>query len=193
MGFAKRLRGVDAWLTVLTVALVFCALWNLDRRAEYKPPYDGVVWSDSADGVVATRVAAEGPGERAGMKPGDRLRRINDRQIDRAAEAYALFDRLGAWERASYEVQRDRTPLRIEIILTEAPRRTTISVFQWIVGAAYLGVGLFILYRRPRHRLARTFFAFCLSSFVLYAFRYTGELNGSTASSTGPTSGRRRY
>ncbi|MBI1354364.1 MAG: PAS domain-containing protein [Acidobacteria bacterium] len=178
MRFWQRLRGADAWLTALTVVLVFCALWNLDRRAEYKPPYDGVAWTD-ADGVVrASKVEAEGPGERAGVKIGDQLLRINDRKIDRAAEAYALLDRLGAWDRALYQVQRDRTPLAIEIILTEAPRRTTISVFQWVVGAAYLGVGLFILYRKPRHRLARTFFAFCLSSFVLYAFRYTGELNG---------------
>ncbi len=177
MRFWRRLQGADAWLTALTVVLGFCALWNLDCRAQYKPPYDGVAWVDSGNGVEAAKVDADGPADRAGLRQGDRLLRIGERSIERAAQTYELLDRLGAWERAVYRVQRGPTPLAIEVIVAEAPRRTTISVFQWVVGAAYLGIGLFILYRRPRHRLARTFFLFCLSSFVLYAFSYTGELN----------------
>lgn len=177
MRFTQRIQGVDVWLTALTVVLGFCALWNLDRRAEYRPPYDGVVWADADGEVEAAKVDPDGPADRAGVETGDRLLHINDRKIDRAAEAYAVLDRLGAWDRALYEVERGFTTISIPVIVGEAPQRTTISVFQWVVGAAYLGIGLFILYRRPRHRLARTFFAFCLSSFVLYAFRYTGELN----------------
>lgn len=177
MRFLQKFQGVDAWLTALTVVLGFCALWNLDRRAEYRPPYDGVVWADTDEGVQAAQVDPDGPADRAGIAEGDLLLSINDRTVDHAAEAYATLDRLGAWERARYDVKRGFTSLSIEIIVAEAPGRTTISVFQWVVGAAYLGIGFFILYRRPRHRLARTFFAFCLSSFVLYAFRYTGELN----------------
>ena len=85
MRFLQKFQGVDAWLTALTVVLGFCALGNLDRRAEYRPPYDGVVWADAEEGVQAAQVDPDGPADRAGVAEGDLLLSINDRTVTHSA------------------------------------------------------------------------------------------------------------
>jgi len=41
----------------------------------------------------------------------------------------------------------------------------------------YLGIGLYVLFRRWTARRSTHFYIFCLISFVLYSFHYTGKLN----------------
>ena len=55
-----------------------------------------------------------------------------------------------------------------------AIRRLRTSI---VVGIAYLVIGLFIYYRRGSAHKARHFYIFCLVSFVLCSFHYTGRLH----------------
>src|SRR5439155_6128337 len=50
-------------------------------------------------------------------------------------------------------------------------------IYQYLVGSAYLVIGLFVYFRRGSARKARHFYILCLASFVSLCFHYTGQLN----------------
>ena len=50
-------------------------------------------------------------------------------------------------------------------------------MYQYLVGFAYLIIGLFVYFRRGSAHKARHFYIFCLSSFIFFCFHYTGKLN----------------
>ncbi len=62
------------------------------------------------------------------------------------------------------------------MIIGEAEHDSTIY-YQYAVGVLYLGIGLFVYYRRSSAPRALHFFLLCLSSFILSTFHYTGKLN----------------
>ncbi len=49
---------------------------------------------------------------------------------------------------------------------------------QRLIALVYLAIGLFVLFRRWTAPKSTHFFVFCLVSFTLYAFHYTGLLDG---------------
>ncbi|HKA00918.1 MAG TPA: ATP-binding protein [Candidatus Solibacter sp.] len=50
-------------------------------------------------------------------------------------------------------------------------------MYQYLVGSAYLVIGLFVYFRRGSAHKARHFYILCLASFVSLCFHYTGQLN----------------
>ena len=97
---------------------------------------------------------------------------------DRVDVARSL-DRVGIWGRASYELVRAGTAFRAELIVEPLGiEQPLVYYFQWLLAMAYLTIGAFVFARRTARPMVRHFYVFCLSSFVLYAFRYTGELKG---------------
>jgi PAS domain S-box-containing protein len=51
------------------------------------------------------------------------------------------------------------------------------KVGQRLIALIYLGIGLYVLFRRWTAPKSTHFYVFCLVSFVLYSFHYTGKLN----------------
>jgi hypothetical protein len=49
--------------------------------------------------------------------------------------------------------------------------------YQYLVGFAYLGIGLFVYFRRGSAHKAAHFYLMCLASFIALSFHYTGQLN----------------
>ncbi len=47
-----------------------------------------------------------------------------------------------------------------------------------LIALVYLSIGLYVLFRRWTAPRATHFYIFCLASFVLYSFNYTGKFNG---------------
>ncbi len=47
-----------------------------------------------------------------------------------------------------------------------------------LIALVYLAIGLYVLFRRWTAPKSTHFYVFCLVSFVLYAFKYTGMLDG---------------
>ena len=167
-----------ALLALATVACVLTALANFGQRRNLERPDDGVVWADTAAGVEALRVAPEGPGEQAGIQPGDLLRVIGARPVDRAEQVGLALEAIGVWHEAAYGLDRGGTPFDARVIVASARSLDLVYHFLWIVALAYLGVGLTVLTRHRQNAMARHFYAFTLVSFVLYAFSYTGEFDG---------------
>jgi len=163
-----------ALLTVLTIAAAISAGVNYEHK--FRLPDDGVLWSDRADGVTATRVVADGPADRAGIREGDVLRSIQNIAVARADDVPRTLAGIGAWGKAVYDLGRSGVDIPATVYVGEVRRGAALS-YQYLVGAAYLAIGLFIYFRRGSAPKARHFYIFCLASFVFSCFHYTGKLN----------------
>jgi two-component system NtrC family sensor kinase len=171
-----RYQFTRALLVVLTAAACVAAFVNFQQQARFRLPEDGVVWVERPEGVRALHVRAGGPGDRAGLKVGDLLRRINGAPIERVQDVTRSLVGVGAWRRASYAVERDGIPFQAQVIVGET--RPDASLYlQYAVGAAWLAIGAFVLFRRVGAPKAVHFYWLCLATFVLLSFHYTGKLN----------------
>jgi len=171
-----KIQFSSALLMILTVAAVVCAFINFQQQSRFRLPDDGVTWVDRPPGVVALHIAPGSQADRAGLKPGDVLLRVNNGRIEQAIDVPKILLPLGSWKRAAYLVGRDGVEFEASVITGEV-RRDLMLYYQYLVGAAYLAIGLFIYFRRATAQKARHFYILCLASFVFSTFHYTGKLN----------------
>lgn len=166
-----------AILTVLTVAAAISAAINFEQQFRFRLPDDGVTWIDRDGRVVALRVALQSGGAGAGLRPGDVLRKVKEQPVENAIHVTQLLVGIGAWNKADYLIRRDGVEFKSTVTIGEVPRDRAVT-YQYLVGAAYLLIGLFVYYRRGSAHKARHFYVLCLVSFIASSFHYTGKLNG---------------
>ena len=171
----QRLATVS--LALLSVALLVCGIINYQQQGRVQLPDDGVSWLDSAEGVKAWIVTPTGPGYRAGVHEGDVLKAINGRPVARAADAVRAIFEAGLWSKANYELSRQGQAFETTVVITAQSDSRSVRGYLELVGLLYLGIGAFILIRRWSAPRSLHFYLFCLASFVLYTFHYTGKLN----------------
>src|SRR5579884_2934797 len=175
-----RKQFASALLVILTVAAVSCALINFQQQSKYHLPDDGVTWVErnTAEGpaVVALRVAAGGPADNAGIRNGDVLTQIGPHGISKANQVPYALQNIGAWNTAEYRMLRRGRPFQAKVYIAERQVDSAIY-YQYIVGLAYLLIGLFVYFRRGNAPHSVHFFILCLTSFILSSFHYTGKLN----------------
>ena len=172
----SQLRAAAVVLALCTVAVIVFGVINFQKEREYVVPDDGVWWLESRGQLYAERVTPLGPGERAGLKAGDQLADINGRPIHSAADQVRSLVRTGAYSKATYGVVRGGVRVEAPVILVPADKSLNLGLR--LIALIYLGIGLYVLLRRWSAPKSSHFFVFCLASFVLYAFHYTGKLNG---------------
>jgi len=161
----------------LTAVLLSLGILNLQQQSSYQVPEDGVSWADSADGVKAWIVSADGPGYRAGIREGDLLSAVNGVAIHRGSDAAREVFRSGVWSRLVYDLVRQGDKFRVTLVTVPQSRSNPVRHLLDLVGLLYLVIGAFILLRRWTSRYSLHFYLFCLASYVLYSFSYTGKLN----------------
>src|SRR5579864_1782852 len=168
-------RFVAAFLFLLTTAAIILAWINFRKESQFVPPYDGVWWLERNGNIVADRVDPNGPGARAGIKPGDILISIDGRAAATIAVITSQLYHDGVWTKATYGLRRGSVPLEAIPILAPAQRNSN----DWLrfIALIYLGIGLYVLFRRWTAPGSTHFYVFCLVSFVFYAFKYTGKFN----------------
>jgi hypothetical protein len=186
-------KGRSAWffrllLSCATLALVVAAVWNFQDRQSFRLPDDGVYWVDTPHGVQALYVAPEGPGDKGGVRPGDLLVRMNGVAVSDAVHGVRLLSGIGIWNRASYSLSRDGRPFEAQLVVGVADRLRAVDYFQFALAIVYLTIGGFVYWRRSQNGassgtgttppMVRHFYVFCLASFVLYGFSYSGRLDG---------------
>src|SRR5690348_9638152 len=164
-------------LVLLTIAAVIFGIINFQQRLSFDVPDDGVSWKDTEKGIVAIFVVPNSPGERAGIKAGDVLVSIDGQPISRAIDVVKRLWTLGIWSQAHYQIRRQNSSFNTSVITAPAPKPLSLENYLRVVGALYLFIGVFIFIRRWNAPRAVHFYAFCLASFVLFAFHYTGKLN----------------
>ena len=171
----------SALLFVLTVAAVCCAVINFHQQSLYHLPDDGVTWVDRAvaDGqnqVLALHVTPGSQGYNAGIRAGDVLLQVAGKPIANTGDVPQALQRVGVWNKTEYMVRRDNIPVPAQVIVGEGVLDRSLY-YQYAVGIIYLLIGLFVYYRRVGAPRSVHFYVFCLASFVLSCFHYTGKLN----------------
>jgi hypothetical protein len=166
-----------AILTILTLAAGVAAVINFEQQHRFRLPEDGVVWVDRGASVEALYVTKGSGGSNAGVHPGDRLALINGVPIENAANVTQVLVRVGSWSKAVYHISRRGVDFDTTVIVGEVPLDPAVT-YQYLVGLAYLVIGLFVYFRRGSAQKARHFYVLCLASFVFLCFHYTGQLYG---------------
>jgi two-component system, NtrC family, sensor kinase len=162
-------------LALFTLAAIVFASLNLVKDAEYQKPTDGIWWIEARGGLEAQRVPAGSPGDHAGIKPGDVLLAAGDHPTPRLASLVREWFRTGVYRRIDYTLLRSGVRIDASVILIAVDRSQYEGLR--VVALVYLLIGLYVLFRRWTAPHATHFYVFCLASFVLYAFQYTGKLN----------------
>jgi len=167
-------------LALLTATTVAFAIINWQKELQYTKATDGVWWKEQAGFLVAKAVVPNGPGEKAGIKVGDRLLRVNgfpaDKTIKNIVEFEKYLYRSGVYSRATYLLNRQGVNVEVGPVIP-VPSDNSMNLGLRLIALIYLGIGLYVLFRRWTAPKSTHFYLFCLVSFVLYSFHYTGKLN----------------
>jgi two-component system NtrC family sensor kinase len=173
---------ISALLFILTVAAVSCAIINYRQQRTFQLPTDGVTWVDrdlnqpERQHVIALQVDEGGPADMQGLRPGDALVSINGTAIRRVSDIPTALQRAGLWSKADYQVLRNNVEFKAAVIVAERVLDRSLY-YQYIVGVAYLLIGLFVYYRRVNAPRSVHFYVLALTSFILSCFHFTGKLN----------------
>ncbi|MGA7156515.1 MAG: ATP-binding protein [Acidobacteriaceae bacterium] len=169
-------------LAVFTLAALGLAIANLLQENDYSPPTDGASWTEAAGGLRAYLVPPETPADRAGVRTGDILTSVGDVETPRVAAYERRIYASGAWSSVKYSLLRKMgnavKPVVVPVWVYLIPTDRTDWQVERLIALVYLAIGLFVLFRRWTAPKSIHFFVFCLVSFILYAFRYTGRLDG---------------
>jgi two-component system, NtrC family, sensor kinase len=170
-----QIRVAVLLLAGFTLAAAILAAFNFAKEGSFSQPTDQVYWVEAPGGLRAERVLKDGPGERAGIKAGDLLVAANSTATPRTSSLGRQWSTAGVWGRVDYHLTRSGVPIRASVILAEADRSQDQGLR--IIALVYLSIGLYVLFRRWTAPRATHFYVFCLASFVLYSFNYTGKFN----------------
>jgi two-component system NtrC family sensor kinase len=169
-------------LAVFTVAALGLSIANLQQESTYTPPTDGAPWTETTDGLRAYLVPVDTPAHRAGVRAGDVLMAVNDIPTARLASLEREIYRSGVWSHATYSLMRTTKstgkPVEVPVVVYLEPADRTDFQVERLIALVYLAIGLFVLFRRWTAPKSTHFYVFCVVSFVLYAFKYTGILDG---------------
>jgi two-component system NtrC family sensor kinase len=173
-------RVVATLLAIATVTLVLFAVFNLQQEGHYQQPDDGVIWTEVNSrvlpGLMAVRVMEGGPGAQAGIEPGDFLTAVNDRTIEIGADLDRELKHTDVYGKAEYSIIRRKIALD-PVVVIPIPADRSLQQFTRVEGLVYLAIGIYVLFRRWTAPRATHFYIFCLVSFVLNTFHYTGRFD----------------
>ncbi len=164
-------------LALATLAAVIYAWINFRQREIFEIPDDGVAWLDTNRGAEAWKLAPGSPAARAGVRPGDVLLEINGSRVDTQVQVTKRLWRAGLWTQVRYKLLRNGEEFETRLVTAPAEKPASIEDYERVVGLLYLFIGLFIFIRRWNAPRAVHFYVFCLVSFVLYSFHYSGKLD----------------
>jgi PAS domain S-box-containing protein len=177
-----RKQFVGTVLLIFAIAAVVAAVLSFRHLRSYPLPDDGVTWVDRKDSdhknhVVAAYILPDGPGERADIHRGDELLQVDNFPIHSTLDVPQALAPISLPGKTSFTLKRDNIEFRKDNIFVEAAARDSAVYYQYIVGAAYLVIGLFVYYRRTTATKSLHFFVLCLASLIASTFHYSGKLN----------------
>jgi len=164
-------------LALATLAAMIFAWLNFVQRTQFEAPEDGVAWLDTTQGVQAWQVAPNSPAMRAGVRAGDLLVAINGAPVTSSVQVTKRLWRAGLWTQVRYKLVRNGQEFETPLVTGPSEKPASIEDYLRVVGLLYLFIGLFIFARRWNAPRAVHFYVFCLVSFVLFSFHYSGKLD----------------
>ena len=85
-------------------------------------------------GALVNRVQPGGPAERAGLRRGDIVARIDDHRLQSARELFEILETATAGQRLSLEVWREGRAKRIEVVAEKIPERVADELASRLLG-----------------------------------------------------------
>ena len=167
-------------VVVLTLALLLAALGihNIVSKATWLLIDDGVFWKSAPAGVVAARVAVDGPAARAGVRVGDVLLGIGRQEIHDPGQVESVLAARRPGEHLHYSVLRVDERRSLEIEVAPLPQSNVPLFYSLsLVGFFSLVVGTIVMLRRRSDPAALHFFIICVLFFLMYSTSFTGKLD----------------
>jgi two-component system, NtrC family, sensor kinase len=173
------LTRVVAHLAVVAGLVVLAAL-NIPARA-WTEMEDGVLWDSNGSEVIASVVAENSPGSRAGLKAGDTVLRIDQRLIENPTDVVRALHGARPGSVLEYVIFRpgpQNDPEMLAVAVSGIP-----SGSHWLY-LALSGVGLFALVvgtavrlRRPENQATLHFFWLSVAFFGVLTFSFSGKFD----------------
>ena len=168
--------------------LIGAGVLNFGQRIRHEtPPWDGVEWIDTKDGVIAKSIEHNSAGERSWLLPGDRLLGISldvngkPEEIVRARDVQIYLDQARVGGQLHYLMERPSYPEETRFYYADLDNLG--AVHKWtprviyinLLGLVYLFVGFFVLFKQGgRAPYALHFATLCLAAFVFHFYTPTG-------------------
>ncbi|HEY6660762.1 MAG TPA: histidine kinase N-terminal 7TM domain-containing protein, partial [Pyrinomonadaceae bacterium] len=185
------------FLLIGAVLLISAGVLNFRQRARQEtPPWDGVEWVDTKDGIFARSIERGSAAERAWLLPGDQLVGISldgkgrPEQITAARDVQIYLDQAkqisidegkdGAqihylMKRPSYSPEGGAYWADLDH-LGAIHKWTPRVIYINLIGLIYLFVGFFVLFKQGgRAPFALHFATFCLAAFVFHFYTPVGS------------------
>ncbi|HEV8167912.1 MAG TPA: hypothetical protein VGP59_01165, partial [Pyrinomonadaceae bacterium] len=178
------------WFLLIGAALLISAgLLNFRQRArEEMPPWDGVEWVDTKEGVIARSIERGSAADRAWLLPGDRLIGITldpnakPEQIAAAHHVQIYLEQAGVGGQLHYLMTRPAYSPQISAYWADLDhlgtfhRWTPRVLYINLIGVIYLLVGFFVLLKQGgRAPFVLHFATFCLAAFVFHFYTPVGS------------------
>jgi PAS domain S-box-containing protein len=164
-------------LALATLAAMIFAWLNFVQRETFESPDDGVAWLDTNHGAQAWKVAPNSPAARAGIRSADLVVAINGIPVTTQVQVTRRLWHAGLWTQVRYRLIRNSQEFETPLVTAPAEKPASIENYGRFVGLLYLFIGMFIFIRRWNAPRAVHFYIFCLVSFILYSFQYSGKLD----------------
>lgn len=178
------------WFLLIGAALLISAgLLNFRQRArEEMPPWDGVEWVDTKEGVIAKSIERGSAADRAWLLPGDRLIGITldpnarPEQVGAARHVQIYLEQAGVGGQLHYLMTRPAYPSQLSAYWADLDhlgtfhRWTPRVLYINLIGVIYLLVGFFVLLKQGgRAPFVLHFATFCLAAFVFHFYTPVGS------------------
>ena len=190
------LTGRTWWLLVAAALLIAAGVLNFSQRLRHQPPpWDGVTWVNTPEGIIAKSVAPGSAAARARLVPGDRLHAISPdgrscaditrgtkcQEIGDAKHVQVYLDNAGVGGEIHYFIERPSYPPETRNYyadldnLGSIPNWTARDLYVNLIGVVYLCVGLFVIFKQGgRSPFVLHFASLCLAAFVFHFYTPIG-------------------
>ena len=191
------------WFLLIGAALLISAgLLNFRQRAYHEtPPWDGVEWVDTKEGIFARSIERGSAAERAWLLPGDQLIGISldgngrPEQIAAARDVQIYLDQAQVGGQLHYLMKRPSYSPEVGAYWADLDHLGAIHkwtprvIYINLLGLVYLFVGFFVLFKQGgRAPFALHFATFCLAAFVFHFYTPVGPRQRSLHSLCAPLS-----
>jgi two-component system, NtrC family, sensor kinase len=176
---ARQLRPLFqvALPVAVAVVLVCLAVLNMALVKTWPgEPEDGVLWESGGVAARAAEVAIGSAAHRAGIKPGDLLWKLDDKEIKSPADVEAVVHASVSGQRLKYTITRDKVEQPILVELQPMPTlREGLYYSLALVGVLSIIVGSSVRLRRPNDPATLHFFWLTVAFFGVLAFSPSGR------------------
>ncbi|HEV2828542.1 MAG TPA: hypothetical protein VGW76_13165, partial [Pyrinomonadaceae bacterium] len=176
------------WLVLAGAALLVTAgILNFAQRVRHEtPPWDGITWGNTTQGIIAETVEPGSSGARGQILPGDHLLGIslNNRvyeEVGRAKDVQIYLDQARAGGEIHYYIERPSYPEESRFYYADLDHLGSIhkwtprDVYINFIGLVFLFVGFFVLFKQGgRAPFALHFASVCLAAFVFCFYTEVG-------------------